>query len=78
MRYGAIEDSGMMDQPYFTVPIWRFVQARIGWLLILFLGQTLTGSVLKSFSSELETLVALSFLKKASSRLDTARRKNET
>lgn len=61
MRYAAIEDGGMMDQPYFTVPIWRFVRARIGWLLILFLGQTLTGSVLRSFESELETVVALSF-----------------
>lgn len=61
MRYSAIEDSGMMDQPYFTIPIWRFVRARIGWLLILFLGQTLTGSVLRSFGTELETVVALSF-----------------
>jgi magnesium transporter len=61
MRYGAIEDSGMMDQPYFTVPIWRFVRARIGWLLILFLGQTLTGSVLRTFESELETAITLSF-----------------
>lgn len=61
MRYGAIEDSGMMDQPYFTVPIWRFVRARIGWLLILFIGQTLTGSVLRNFKTELETVVALSF-----------------
>jgi magnesium transporter len=51
----------MMDQPYFTVPIWRFVRARIGWLLILFLGQTLTGSVLRTFESELETAITLSF-----------------
>ncbi len=61
MSPNAIEDSGMMDQPYFTVPIWRFVRARIGWLLILFLGQTLTGSVLRSFETELETVVTLSF-----------------
>ena len=61
MRYSAIEDSGMMDQPYFTIPIWRFVRARIGRLLILFLGQTLTGSVLRSFGAELETVIALSF-----------------
>lgn len=61
MRYGAVEDAGMMDQPYFTVPIWRFVRARIGWLLILFIGQTLTGAVLRSFEAELEAIVALSF-----------------
>ena len=61
MRSAGIEDSGIMDQPYFTVPIWRFVRARIGWLLILFVGQTLTGTVLRGFEVELETVVALSF-----------------
>jgi magnesium transporter len=61
MRYAAVGDSGLMDQPYFTVPILRFVKARIGWLLILFLGQTLTGSVLRTFATELEMIVTLSF-----------------
>jgi magnesium transporter len=60
MRFAGIEANGTMDQPYFTIPILRVLRKRFGWLLMLFLAETLTGSVLRIFESELATVVALS------------------
>lgn len=60
LRFGGVE-GGMLDQPYFTVPIRTVIRTRIGWLLLLFLAQTLTGSVMQAFQSELEAVVALAF-----------------
>jgi magnesium transporter len=37
------------------------VRKRIGWLLILFLTEMLTGTVMRHFEHELQTVVALSF-----------------
>jgi len=37
------------------------VKKRIGWLMLLFLAETFTGSVLRMFESELSQVVALSF-----------------
>jgi len=60
LRFGAVEP-GVINQPYFTTPIWRVVRSRVGWLLLLFLAETATGSVLRLFEDELATVVALSF-----------------
>jgi magnesium transporter len=60
LRFGGVE-GGLIDQPYFTVPIVRVVRKRVGWLLLLFLAETFTGSVLRLFESELARVVALSF-----------------
>jgi magnesium transporter len=46
---------------YFGAPLWRVVKSRLGWLLLLFIAGTLTGSVLKHFEGELSKVVALSF-----------------
>ena len=46
---------------YFGAPLWKVVRSRLGWLLLLFLASTLTGSVLKHFEGELSKVVALSF-----------------
>ena len=46
---------------YFGAPLSRVVRSRLGWLLLLFLAGTLTGSVLKHFEGELSKVVALSF-----------------
>jgi len=46
---------------YFGAPLWKVVRSRLGWLLLLFLAGTLTGSVLKHFEGELSKVVALSF-----------------
>jgi magnesium transporter len=60
LRFGGVE-GGIIDQPYFTVPILRVVRKRVAWLLLLFLAETFTGSVLRLFESELAQVVALSF-----------------
>src|SRR5581483_8646663 len=61
MRFAGIEGGPEMDQPYFSVPLFRVVRRRVGWLLLLSLAETCTGSVLRLFESELSRVVALSF-----------------
>lgn len=61
LRFSAIEGGGTLDQPYFTLPILAVIRRRFGWLLLLFLAETLTGSVLRLFEHELQQVVALSF-----------------
>jgi magnesium transporter len=61
LRFAAVEAGGALNQPYFTVPIPRVIRTRIGWLLLLFIAETLTGSVLRIFEHELSAVVALSF-----------------
>jgi magnesium transporter len=56
-----MEGGGAINQPYFTVSLPVVVRKRIGWLLLLFLAETLTGSVLRIFEAELVAVVALSF-----------------
>jgi magnesium transporter len=61
LRFGGMEGGGTIDQPYFTVPIMTVIRKRVGWLLLLFLAETLTGTVLRAFESELAAVVALAF-----------------
>jgi magnesium transporter len=61
LKFGGIEGGGGIDQPYFTISLPLAVRKRIGWLLLLFLAETLTGSVLRLFEGELSKVVALSF-----------------
>lgn len=61
LRLGAVSDGGTFDQPYFTVPLLRVLRSRFGWLLLLFLADTLTGNVLRIFEDQLAAVVALSF-----------------
>ncbi len=61
LRFAGIEGGPEQDQPYFSVPLLRVVRRRVGWLLLLFLAETFTGSVLRLFESELARVVALSF-----------------
>lgn len=60
LRFGAVEP-GVINQPYFTTPIWRVVRSRVGWLVLLFVAETATGTVLRYFEDELAKVVALSF-----------------
>jgi len=65
LRMGGVEagaepwERGVLD--YFGNPIVRVVKSRIGWLLLLFVAETLTGTVLRYFEEELAKVVALSF-----------------
>lgn len=49
-----------LDQPYFAVSIFHVVRKRILWLLLLFVAATLTGTVIREFEYELDTVIALS------------------
>ncbi len=60
LRFGAVEP-GVLNQPYFTTPILRVVRSRVSWLVLLFVAETLTGTVLRHFEAELDKVVALAF-----------------
>jgi magnesium transporter len=50
-----------LEQPYFAASLGQVVRKRIGWLLLLFVAATLTGTVLRFFEEELILVVSLSF-----------------
>jgi magnesium transporter len=60
LKMAAIE-GGALDKPYFENPIRVVVRKRIGWLLLLFVAETFTGTVLRHYEGELAAVVALSF-----------------
>jgi magnesium transporter len=60
LRLAAVEP-GALDKPYFDNPVWTVVRRRTGWLTLLFVAETLTGTVLRYFEHELAAVVALSF-----------------
>jgi magnesium transporter len=60
LRLAAVEP-GALDKPYFDNPVWLVVRKRIGWLLLLFVAETFTGTVLRHYEGELAAVVALSF-----------------
>lgn len=43
------------------MPIPTVIRKRVGWLLLLFVAETFTGTVLRTFEEELAAVVALSF-----------------
>ncbi len=48
-----------LSQPYFAVPLLTVARKRIGWLLFLFVGGTLTSSVMQLFEAEMAQILAL-------------------
>jgi magnesium transporter len=61
LRFGGVEAGVDVGRPYFAAPLLRVIRKRIGWLLLLFVAETFTGTVLRLFEHELATVVALSF-----------------
>lgn len=57
-RLGASEP---LDKPYLETTSLTVFRKRIGWLLLLFLTETLTGTVLRHFEEELAAVVSLAF-----------------
>lgn len=57
-RMGASEP---LDKPYLETTTLTVFRKRIGWLLLLFLTETLTGTVLRFFETELAAVVSLAF-----------------
>ena len=54
-------ESGALEKPYFENPVQRVVRKRVVWLLLLFVGGTMTSAVLRYFEGALAEVVALSF-----------------
>ena len=50
-----------LNQPYRLASVPLLVRKRLGWLLLLFVAEAYTGSVLREFQDELTNVVALSF-----------------
>lgn len=57
-RLGGAEPLG---RPYLDTGVTRVAWKRLGWLLLLFVTETFTGSVLRHFQQELDAIVALAF-----------------
>ena len=58
LRLGGAEP---LDRPYLDTSVFTITRKRIGWLLLLFVTGTLTGTVLRHFERELQSAVALAF-----------------
>lgn len=61
LNQGGVSGKQASAAPYFQTPIWRVVRSRITWLVLLFVAETATGTVLRHFEDELAKVVALSF-----------------
>lgn len=55
-RIGGTE---ALDEPYLNVPILGLVKKRAGWLVVLFIGQLLTASVIEHFEAQLAGAIVL-------------------
>lgn len=55
-RFGGTET---LDEPYLDVSIVHLVKKRGGWLVVLFLGQLLTASVIEHFQGQMEKVIFL-------------------
>ena len=49
-----------LDEPYLDVPLFKLYKKRIIWLIILFIGETLTIAAMSSFQETLEQVLVLS------------------
>ncbi len=50
-----------LDEPYMDAPLWELVKKRAVWLIVLFLGEMLTTTVMVGFQVQLEKAVVLTF-----------------
>lgn len=49
-----------LDEPYMNMSLWGILRKRAGWLVILFLGETLTATAMGFFENEIAKVVILS------------------
>jgi magnesium transporter len=57
-RFGGAQP---LDQPYLTTRVLTVARKRIGWLFLLFVTASLTGTVMRYFEDDLQAVVALAF-----------------
>ncbi len=58
-RIGGTE---ALDEPYLDVSILHLVKKRAGWLIVLFLGQLITATVLEHYESQLASAILILFM----------------
>lgn len=51
--------SEALDEPYMKISLWKMIQKRGGWLVMLFLGEMLTASAMGYFENEIAKAVVL-------------------
>ncbi len=61
LNQGGVSGKVAAMVPYFQTSIFKVVKSRLTWLVLLFVAETATGTVLRSFEDELAKVVALSF-----------------
>ncbi|HUJ62834.1 MAG TPA: magnesium transporter [Kofleriaceae bacterium] len=61
LNQGGVAGRLAVERPYFQTPLARVVRSRLTWLVLLFVAETATGTVLRYFEDELAKVVALSF-----------------
>ncbi|HEX3759211.1 MAG TPA: magnesium transporter, partial [Kofleriaceae bacterium] len=61
LNQGGVSGKLAGRAPYFLTSLTRTVRSRLPWLILLFVAETATGSVLRYFEDELAKVVALSF-----------------
>lgn len=55
-KLGAVQP---LEEPYFTAGFWNVARKRVGWLVVLFLGEMFTGTVMRSYEETLASALAL-------------------
>lgn len=61
LNQGGVSGKVAGALPYFQTPVVRVVRSRVTWLVLLFVAETATGTVLRAFEKELDKHVALAF-----------------
>jgi magnesium transporter len=49
-----------LEEPYLETPFFKLIKKRVGWLIILFIGEMLTATAMAYFSDELAKAIVLS------------------
>lgn len=61
LNQGGVAGKVAAQVPYFQTSVVKVVRSRLTWLVLLFVAETATGTVLRHFEDELAKVVALSF-----------------
>ncbi len=55
-KMGGVE---ALEEPYMSTPFWQMIRKRVGWLVILFVGETLTATAMSFFQDQIAKAVIL-------------------
>jgi len=55
-KMGAVQ---ALEEPYMNTPFWQMVRKRVGWLIVLFIGETLTATAMSFYEDQIAKAVIL-------------------